>query len=443
MSLVRTVWLLAWPILLARLVQAAANAVDIAMVGSLGAAATAAVGMGRQITLLWELGMLGIPVGAMTLTANLVGQRSAQGVSLVARQALVLGGIASLLLGGIGALVSRRVLILLGADGQVLALGTAYTRVYFIGLFFMMTSYIPWTLLQGAGDTVPSLYLVILINVLHVVFDYLFIYGASILPPMGVTGAALGTVVSRMVGLLAGMGLLYSKRYKVSLLPNTSYRPDWHTMWRILRIGVPVSTQGLVTSVASLLFLRMLASTSTSTIGLATYSIGTRLQQVPMLAAAAFSIAALSLVGQSLGAGRVGDAYRSGWTAAGLGTVVLAIVGLVVFVWATPLISLFTNDPQVVSEGERYLKILALALPFVALVQVMSGALEGAGDTKPLLYYAIVTQLFISLPLAYLLVFCLRMGVSGVWYSIAVSTIIQGLLMVRRFRSGAWEQVWI
>lgn len=443
LSLAKAVWLLAYPILFGRLVQVLATLIDIAMVGRLGAAATAAVGMGRQLTLFWELGMAGVAVGAMALTARFIGERSPENVSLVARQSLVLGALTSLFLGGLGALFSQRLLSLLGAEGEVLVLGTAYTRVYFAGFFFLMTSYLTWGLLQGAGDTLTALYIVVLINVLHVVFDYLFIYGVGILPPMGSTGAALGTIVSRLVGMFVGLAVLYSRRFRVTLLPQTSYRPDWRMMWRILRIGVPVSMQGLVTSGALLLFLRILATAPAATIGLAAYAIGLRLERISFFTASAFSVAALSLVGQSLGVDKVEKAYRSGWAAAGLGVFAVAIVGLALFFLARPIIALFTNDLQVIRAGANYLRIVAIAQPFVALTRIVSGALQGAGDTKPLLRYAVITQWLISLPLAYLLIFPLGLGVSGAWYAIAVPTVLQGLLVASRFHGGSWEKVQI
>jgi len=441
LNLAKTVWLLTCPVLFGRLVQTLANLIDIAMVGSLGAAATAAVGMGRQLTLFSELSMHGVVVGAMTLTAHFIGERSPQKVSVTSRQSLVMGALISLLLGGLGALFSRHLLILLGAEGEVLALGTGYTRIYFAGLVFMMTSYLPWALLQGAGDTVTAFYLLVLINVLHVVLDYLFIYGVGILPPMGVNGAALGTIVSRLVGTFVGLAVLYSRRSRVALLPGTSYRPNWRMMWRILRIGVPMSIGGMVTSGAALLFLRILAATPAATVGLAAYAIGLRLGRVSFFAASAFSVAALSLVGQNLGDGQVEEAYRSGWIAGGLGVFFMSTAGLILFFLATPLVDLFTNDPLVIRAGADYLRIVALAQPFSALTQVIGGALQGAGDTKPLLHYAVITQWLISLPLAYILIFPLGMGVSGAWYAIAASAIVQGLLVASRFQSGSWKKV--
>jgi Na+-driven multidrug efflux pump len=119
----------------------------------------------------------------------------------------------------------------------------------------------------------------------------------------------------------------------------------------------------------------------------------------------------------------------------------MSLVGVILFVFAPQIIAIFNEagDPLVTEVGIAYLRINAFAEPFLALSIVMRGALDGAGDTKPPLYYTILSQWLIRLPLSYGLVMILNTGISGAWYAMAFSTVIQGVLTTNRFRSNKWK----
>lgn len=437
--LIKVIWGLAYPVALGRMFQAAAGFIDIAMVGSLGPAPTAAVGVGRQIVFIAEITMLGVIVGAQALVARAVGQGDSRQVSLVVRQALVLGAGVSLAFGTVGALLAEVLLRLVGAEGEVLSLGVIYTRIFFAGIFANMLSHIVINVLQAAGESGVAFYIVSAINVLHIIFGYTFIYGLGPLPGLGVAGAALGMVASRLVGWFIGMAILATRRWQVGLLPGTSYRPDLRLMGRIVRVGVPVALQGLGRSGASLIFLRILAAAPAATVGLAAFAIGTRMEQMSLFVASAFSVAALALVGQSLGAQQPEEAERRGWIAAWLAIAALSALGLVYFVFADPFIALFTPDPAVRVAGAIYLRILALAQPFLALGYVMSGGLQGAGDTRSPFYLTLATQWLLYLPLTYLLVVSAGWGTTGAWWATALTAAAQAVLLAWAFRRGQWK----
>jgi putative MATE family efflux protein len=302
-------------------------------------------------------------------------------------------------------------------------------------------------MLQGAGDTRTPLVIMVVINVIHVFFNYVFIYGAGPFPQMGVTGAALGTMTSRFVGTAIGLGVLFSCRFAVKLPRGTSFRPDWDLIWRMLRIGMPVAGQNIVRTMGNLGFLWVVTNSAVAAFqreaNIAAYSVGIQSEAFSFMPAMALSIVATTLVGQAQGARDSGEAERRGWWTGLLGVVVMSAMGVVLFVFAPQIIAAFNEarDPLVTQAGVSYLRINALVEPFMALAQVMMGALNGAGDTRPPLYYTILSQWIIRLPLSYALVMMTGMGISGAWYAMALATVVQGVLTANRFRTNQWKLI--
>lgn len=439
-SLPKLIAVLAYPVALSRLFQALVGIIDIAMVGGLGAAATAAVGTGRQLVFISEMMMLSIISGAMAVTAQVTGQEGGYRATTVLRHAFILLLVVSLVLGALGYLATPLLLRLVGAQGEVFSLGVDYMHIFFAGLWAMALSHIISNIMQASGDTLTPFFIIAAINVMHVIGNYIFINGFGDIPAMGVRGAALGQVSSRFFGLLLGLGIVYSGVYRINMRQERSLAIDWQLVRRIFRIGIPVTVQGLSRNGASIVLLRIIASAPAATIGLAAFAIGTRLSQFAFFGANAFSTVSLILVGQSLGAGESSQAEQRGWVTLRFSLVLMTLIGLVFLVFAQPLVDFFTDDPAVIAAGVQFVRMLAIAQPFIALMQAVSGALQGAGDTRPPLYYTLIAQWLIAIPLAYVLTFPLGLGMAGVWIAVVVSPMVQGVLVVNKFRSGSWKQ---
>jgi putative MATE family efflux protein len=446
-ELLGTIGSLAYPVVLANLLQATVGIIDIWMVSRLGTGATAAVGMSRQLIMIVIISIAGVAVGTRTMVAQFTGAERQDMVSRVAAQSILATLFVSMAISAVGVVLGPALLYLVGADPQLRALSTPYMQVYFALSIFMIFNYIFNAILQGAGDTKTPLMIMVLINVIHVFFNYVFIYGVGPFPQMGVTGAALGTMTSRFVGTAIGLGVLFSGRFAVKLSRTTSFRPDWQLMWRVLRVGIPVAAQNVVRTLANLGFLWVVTNSAAAALAsqanVAAYSVGIQSEAFSFMPALALAIVATTLVGQAQGAGDSAEAERRGWVTGIIGVVAMSLIGLVLFIFAPQIIAVFNTagDRLVAEAGVAYLRINALAEPFLALAIVMRGALDGAGDTKPPLYYTIFSQWLIRLPLSYALVMLTGVGISGAWYAMAFSTGIQGVLTANRFRSNKWKLI--
>jgi len=438
---------LAYPVVLANLLQATVGIVDIWMVSRLGTQSTAAVGLSRQLIMIVLISIAGLAVGTRTMVAQFTGAGRPDMVTRVAVQSTLLTFFVSVAISLIGVAFGPLLLVAVGAGPEITTLGTPYMQLFFALCIFMIFNFMFNAMLQGAGDMKTPLAIMAFINVIHVFFNYMFIYGVAPFPQMGVAGAAMGTMTSRFVGAAIGLGVLFSGRFAVKVSPRASFRPDWDLMRRILRIGIPVAGQNVVRTSANLGFLWVVTNSAAAALqrqaNVAAYSIGIQSEAFSFMPALALAIVATTLVGQAQGAGDAAEAERRGWVVGLIGVVAMSLIGAILFVFAPQIIAIFNEagDELVAEAGIAYLRINALVEPFLALAIVMRGGLDGAGDTRPPLYYTILSQWLIRLPLSYALVMTLDMGISGAWYAMAFSTTIQGVLTANRFRSNKWKYI--
>ncbi|MEM7034154.1 MAG: MATE family efflux transporter [Chloroflexota bacterium] len=190
-ALLRQVAVLALPVVLTNLLQSLLSVVDVFMIGRLGPIAIAAAGMSTAIRMLVIILVLSVSGGAMSLIAQAKGARDPQRMSFVTRQAISSGILLSLILGTIGLLITKPLLQFANSGGEpeAVILGTQYLQVLFLGTPFLVLSLVFNRLMQGAGDTVTPLILTGSINLLNILFNYLFMFGPGPLPAFGIVGA--------------------------------------------------------------------------------------------------------------------------------------------------------------------------------------------------------------------------------------------------------------
>ncbi|HEX7003279.1 MAG TPA: MATE family efflux transporter [Trueperaceae bacterium] len=438
------VWQLALPVIIANMLQSLVNVADVFLAGRLGPIEIAAVGMGTSVRMLVLVGIMAITAGCMALAAQARGAGDDEELSLVTRQSLSLAVLLSVLLSAIGFFGAEPILRFLnsGGDPRAVELGTDYLQILFAGTIFLTLNFTINSLMQGAGDTVTPLYISGGMNVLNVLFSSVLMFGPGPLPALGVSGAAFGTVLARAFAVVAGISLFYSGRNAVRILPG-SYLPNTDMFRQILSIGVPSGAQGIARNAAQIMVLRIVTSTAAGTYGASALAIGLQVESLAFMPGLAVSVAATSLVGRSLGAWQVEEARERGNAAVALGALLMGTLGLLLWIFATPLVRLFdpSAHPTVIAAGTAYLRINALSQPILAVAMVVNGGLRGAGDTRPPLVATIVGRWLVVVPLAYFLALQLGMGVNGVWWALFAGTCIQAVYVAARWLSGKWLQV--
>jgi putative MATE family efflux protein len=429
---------LAWPAILANLTYTVVSLIDMAMVGTLGPAAVAAVGLGGLFLWMAYSAMSSVSVGTTALVARFKGAGRNKVKNQVISQSILLVGILSIFITLAGLTLSERIIGLMGAEPEVKRLGGTYLRTIFLSSIFSFLAFVSESGLRGAGDTRTPMKIDLTINGVNIFLDYLLIFGKFGFPRLGVFGAAVASAVAFTIGGLLHLAVLLSGRYSVKLDLDLM-RPNFDIIRRLLRIGVPASLERLVMSGSFTLYTGIIVAFGT--LPLAATQIGIRIEAFSFMPGLGFSVAAAALVGQSLGAGERDRAYSMGWRTTKIALLFMGGVGVMMFLFAPSIVKFFSVDPEVLSLGTLYIRIVSVLQPAQAILFVLAGGLDGAGDTRWVLYTTVLGLWFVRLPLAYLLGITLGLGVVAAWLAMAVDVLLRSVILSRRYRSRSWMEI--
>ncbi len=431
----RQVTALALPIVANNLLQHGVGVVDTVMVGHVGPYQLAAVGLCQILILTATAFVYCIAVGSAVLVARHTGAEEYDPRRWVGNSALASGLITGVMLGVLLGSLGGWAAALVGARGEMLAESIRYLEIIGVAYAFMVVIQVASAIFQGAGDSRTPLHVVIAVNVLHILVAYPLIFGRWGMPMLGVRGAALATLISAILGAIALVALLARRR--LISLRGRMFVPN--QLGRIVRLGLPVLGERLLTHGMQILFARLLLGFEVA--AFAAHQIGLNIEAMSFLSGLGFSQAATTLVGQNLGAGRPVRASRSGYQAGVAAVSIMSAFGLIFLLIPHFWVSLFTSDPAVQAYGVRFLRLAAFMQAGVATAMVMSGALRGAGDTQGPMYGVLIGAWVLRLPLAWFLAVHLSLGVTYAWIMMVVDWNFRGLFLFLRYRRRARYEV--
>lgn len=440
--LLRGIFYLSWPIVATSLLQVAVGIADIKMVGALGPDAIAAVGISRVVVFILVAFSMATATGMQVLVAQYSGRDDTEGVDRTVKQGLMAAAVITLgLVTPLGIGLSPWIMAQMGATDPVMAAGVPYMRIMFAGMLLMVLSFVTTAALQGAGDTLTPLKVLLLTNVLNIIISYLFIFGVGPVPRMEVAGAAVGTVASRLIGAIVGLIILICGRYAVTLNWRTSWAVQWRLMGRIFHLGVPAAIQHITRSLGGLLVMRILAMTAAGMYAVSGFTVAMQIQMVTGMVGLAMMASATTSVGQNMGAGLKRRAVRSAWASVAVAASISALAALTYATFARFFIGIFTDDTHALAVGVQALVVLAFAEPFMTSAMSLSGSLRGAGDAYSPMYLSVATVTVMGPALAYLLAIPLEMDTMGVWLALAVSQMMRFSLIAWVFKRGGWQRI--
>lgn len=443
-SLHRAVWTLAWPSVVTMLMQTVNGLMDTFFVGHLPDSqdALAATGVGGQFVFLLISLAMGVSVGTTALVARFAGAADRRSAAHAAGQsvslALVMGAVFCVL-----AYSTRDLVIglMLGDERGPARLCSQFLSAALLATVPLFVTNVLIAVFRGLGNTRTPLLVQCAVIATHISFNALLIYGLAGFPRMGVRGAGTAFALSLFVGAALYTAALLRLTPLADALTrkHLALRMEW--VVRILRIGIPASIQAVVRNLASMSFASLLARSVDGAAGVAALQIGMRAEAIAFMPGFGYSVAAAALVGQSLGARSPRRAEASGWAALLQAIALMTFMACVFYTFAMPLARLFTSDTTVQRLAADYLRVNAYCEPFVAMGMVLTGALQGAGDTMRPTYITFGTMWIMRLPLAWWLMFACHLNSHGAWISMTVSTITGGLLTLALFKSGKWKRI--
>lgn len=440
-----SVWKIAWPTVLQNVIGGLQGIIDHAMVGNfVGFNGNAAVGVAFQIFLVVIVFVMSIFTGMGVLVARFAGAGDAHAVNRTVYQAYLATLVLALgVFAPIGWFASPYLLDLVNAAPAVQVEAIAYLRTMFVGGIGMMSLFFLGGALRAAGDAKTGLHLGVAMTVLNVILNIIFIRGLGPIPPMGVMGAALGTVIAGVVVSAYGFSKLFSGKLVIHWESDMDRRWDWTTVKQLFRFGLPAGLQGIAMNVAGVLLLRFMGSLENSAETQAAYAVGySELFSFITWTSVGLMGAAATVAGQNLGAGKPERVERTVQIASRLGLGIAVFIGLLFLTIPKLLLGIFgMNDPIVLGIGTELLRWLSLSGLFITVALTYTGGLQGTGDTKGPLYITLVSQIGIPLGLLTVLQLTRPLVPSDIWLAILLGHMMRATLSVRRFKAGAWRSI--
>ena len=419
------------PSMLAQITSVMMFFIDAAMVGHLGAEASASIGIIESTT--WLMGsMLGaLSTGFSVQVAHFIGANDFFKARQVFRHALICGLIFSLLMMGIGIAIHTHLPYWLGGGSDIAGNSSAYFLIYSFALPFVLLYFMSSSMLKSSGNMkIPSI-LSVAMCLLDVVFNYIFIY----IFKLGVAGAALGTLMAYVVTVLPMVWQATRKSKILALhLDKMKFYWNWDYVRNAAKISGPIALQAMLMSGAQVISTMIVAPLGN--IAIAANSFAITVESLCYMPGYGIGDAASTLVGQTFGAGRKDLCKSFAHMTVGLGMAVMAFMGIIMYIFAPEMMSILSSVGSIQNLGVQCLRIEAFAEPFFAASIVTYSVCVGAGDTfKPVLIN-LFTMWGIRLTMAYVL--ASRYGLKGVWFAMATELTARGILFLIRLMRGKW-----
>ena len=435
------VLMLSIPSILEQIVVTAMEYIDAAMVGHIGAEATAAIGIVSSSTWLLHGILVGLYNAFSIQIAQYLGADRQQDARGVLRQAMLFNLAAGLAAAAFGIGISGHLPGWLGADVILQANASAYFAIWSAALPFTMAMGMYTSMLRASGDALTPGLISVLVCVLDVVFNFFLInptrtlwgitvWGAG----LGVPGAALGTALATVVGGLLALCILLFREGPLCIRKPGSWKITRACIRNLGKVGVPLAAERAALSSAQVLQVRIVSQLGT--VAIAANSLGVSAEGLCYMAGYGIQGAAIALIGQAVGAHRKDMAKRFAWLCTLMGMGIMTLTGAGLFAFAPALMSIFTADAAVIALGARVLRIEAFAEPMFGASIVASGAMQGAGDSTACFVLNLVSMWGIRLTLAFLL--APRFGLVGVWGAMCFELCVRGLLFLIRLARGKW-----
>ena len=419
------------PSMLAQITTVMMFFIDAAMVGHLGAAASASIGLVETTT--WLMGSIlsAVSLGFSVQVAHFIGANDFTRARQVFRHALVCGVAFSVLMALVGASIHQSLPYWLGGKDDIAPMSSGYFLIFSLTLPAVLLFHLMSAMLKSAGEMrVPSL-LSIMMCGLDVAFNYLFIYVLK----LGVVGAALGTMSAYFFTVIPMAWQAICKNKIIALrLDRTPFVWMGSYVRNAVKISFPVAVQNILMGSAQVVSTLIVAPLGN--VAIAANSFAITAESLCYMPGYGVGDAATTLVGQTYGAGRSDLCKNFAHLTIGVGMLVMAFMGVVMFVFAPEMIGFLSPVEEIRQLGAMVLRIEAFAEPFFAAAIVSYAVCVASGDTLKPAAMSLFSMWCVRLTLAYVL--AQSYGLRGVWVAMATELTFRGTIFLLRIRRGSW-----
>ena len=371
------------------------NVVDTFFAGQISPEALSALAKSFPIYFIIIAACVGVTVGGTSLIANSIGEANKEKVLGYFAHTIIYATLVSIIITIIGLVFSPSMFALMGSDQEVISLSLQYTNVIFAGSIVFIMVVALNSLLHADGNTKTYRNILILSFFLNIILNPLFIYGFGFIPAMGISGIGIATIVAQFVGLL----IIFYKTIKSSRVKNIStkyFYPKLYLLKNLFFQSAPISAALLLISVGNFIILAYIGVFGEyATAG---YGSAVRFEQILLLPVLGLNTAIISIIGQNFGAKNFLRVKESYFKAVMYGFTLMIIAGLIIFLSADKIVSIFSDNPNVISFGTTYLKISALIFPAYPVFFISNGFFMAIRKSNYSMYLNIIRNVILFIP---------------------------------------------
>ena len=371
------------------------NVVDTFFAGQISPEALSALAKSFPIYFIIIAACVGVTVGGTSLIANSIGEANKEKVLGYFAHTIIYATLVSIIITIIGLVFSPSMFALMGSDQEVISLSLQYTNVIFAGSIVFIMVVALNSLLHADGNTKTYRNILILSFFLNIILNPLFIYGFGFIPAMGISGIGIATIVAQFVGLL----IIFYKTIKSSRIKNIStkyFYPKLYLLKNLFFQSAPISAALLLISVGNFIILAYIGVFGEyATAG---YGSAVRFEQILLLPVLGLNTAIISIIGQNFGAKNFLRVKESYFKAVMYGFTLMIISGLIIFLSADKIVTIFSDNPNVISFGTTYLKISALIFPAYPVFFISNGFFMAIRKSNYSMYLNIIRNVILFIP---------------------------------------------
>ncbi|WP_244273522.1 MULTISPECIES: MATE family efflux transporter [Eubacteriales] len=435
-TVLKTTLNIAWPSILESFLISLVGMVDTVMVSSLGSYAIAAVGLTTQPKFIALAVFMSLNVAISAIVARRRGEGDRDSANRVLVQALIISVALTVVISVVTVIWADPIIRLCGSAPDTHDAAVGYLRIIQGGMIFNVLSMVINAAQRGCGNTKIAMRTNLVSNGVNIVLNYLLIGGNLGFPKLGVQGAAIATVAGTICACVMSFISVMHPGQFLSIQDFFSLKFDRRNLSAIVNIGSSTLAEQVFLRIGFLVYAVLVAKLGTT--AFAAHQIGMNIMNISFSFGDGLSVAAIALVGRSLGENRRDMAKIYGGVCQRMGVLFSAAISVVCIALGTPIFMLFSREEEILRYGEMIMVIMAV-ITFMQVAQVVfSGCLRGAGDTKFTAVVSLISVTFIRPGLGYLFCYPLNMGLFGAWLGLAVDQLARFLLTYMRFHSGKW-----
>ncbi|MBT3337560.1 MAG: MATE family efflux transporter [Anaerolineae bacterium] len=434
---IRKMLSLAIPVAFQQFITAGLNMVDVLMVGQLGEAAIAALGLANQVFFLFIILLFGVTSGMAIFTAQFWGNGDEESIHKVLGISLSVATLVGIFFSLAATLFPETILRFYTEDSEVIALASSYLRI--VGLSYIFTAIVTsyYAVLRSIMRVKLTVVVSVIALILKSILSYLLIFGIGGLPALGVRGAAIATAFGWLLQFILILVLVYTLKTPLAVNPLTFFRFERAFLFRVLGTAMPAAINEVFWSVGITVYNAVYAHISTG--AMAAVQINTTIEEIAFVLLIGLGNACAIMIGNEIGAGDKDVAFEHSRRFLIIGVLLAILLGIMVLFIREPVISLYEISPRVAASAFKLMTVFSFTLWLRSINFILFiGALRAGGDTRFAMYMEIFSVWLIGVPAALIGGFVLHLPVEGVYLLVLTEELVKLLVIFRRFLSRKW-----